>query len=103
MAGVARKTDTHAGICSHGFPCCPHSVTGTIVEGSPDTNANSLSVARLGDAVVHNCPHCGTGNISSASGTVNANAKGVARLGDTVTYPGGSGTITSASENVNAG
>ncbi|GHU52648.1 hypothetical protein AGMMS49975_08890 [Clostridia bacterium] len=103
MPGVARKTDTHKGICSHGAPCCPHSVTGIIIEGSPNSNANGLPVARFGDAVEHNCPHCGTGNVSSASGTVNANGKGVARLGDTVTYPGGSGTIVTASENVNVG
>jgi uncharacterized Zn-binding protein involved in type VI secretion len=57
----------------------------------------------LGDSVTHNCPHCGTGSISSASGSVFANSIGVARLGDSVTYPGGSGTIVSASSDVFAG
>lgn len=102
MPGVARKTDVHQGTCSHGAPCCPHSVTGTIIEGSPERSANGLNVARLNDKVEHNCPHCGTGFISSASSTVFANGRGVARLGDTVTYPGGSGTITTASGDVNA-
>jgi uncharacterized Zn-binding protein involved in type VI secretion len=103
MPATARLTDEHRGICSHGAPCCPHSVVGTISGASPDTNANALGVARLGDPVVHNCPHCGTGNITTASGTVKANGIGVARLGDEVTYPGGSGVITTASGNVNAG
>jgi uncharacterized Zn-binding protein involved in type VI secretion len=103
MPEIARVTDTHRGTCSHGQRCCPHSVTGTIIEGSPDTSANGLAVARLNDAVRHNCPHCGTGNISSASATVKANGIGVARIGDTVRYPGGSGVIVSGSENVKAG
>ena len=85
------------------MPCCPHGVSGPIVSCSPDVLANGIAVARLGDGVSHNCPHCGTGNISSASGTVKANGIGVARLGDSVTYPGGGGTIVSASPDVFAG
>ena len=103
MPYIARVTDGHRGTCSHGETCCPHAVTGSIVGGSPDTNINGRAVARLQDAVVHDCPHCGTGFISSASGSVKANGIGVARLGDSVTYPGGGGTITSASGNVGAG
>jgi uncharacterized Zn-binding protein involved in type VI secretion len=100
MPRVARLTDEHRGICGHGAPCCPHSVVGTIIEGSPDTNANALPVARLNDNVIHDCPHCGTGYVSSASDTVIVNGRGVARLGDSVTYPGGGGTITTASPDV---
>ena len=100
MPKVARKTDEHRGICSHGLPCCPHNVVGTIIQGSPDTNANSLPVARLNDEVEHDCPHCGTGYISTASATLRANGIGIARLGDEVTYPGGSGNITIASPDV---
>ena len=100
MPAVARKGDQHEGICSHGLLCCPHSVSGTITGSSPDVYTNGVPVARLGDAVVHNCPHCGTGEISSASSKVFANGIGVARLGDSVTYPGGGGTITSASGDV---
>ena len=103
MPAQARVTDTHAGICDHGFDCCPHSVSGTIVGGSPNVFANGLAAARLGDPVVHSCPHCGTGNISSSSGTVLINGIGAARLGDAVTYPGGGGTITSGSPDVNSG
>ena len=103
MPAVAREGDIHSGICSHGAPCCPHGVSGPIVQGSPNVNANGIPVARLNDAITHSCPHCGTGHVSSASGTVFANKIGVARLGDSVTYPGGGGTIVSASPNVFAG
>lgn len=103
MPAVARATDEHRGTCSHGAPCCPHSVVGTIVQGSPDVLINGLSAARLNDSVVHNCPHCGTGFISSASGTVTVNGIPAARVGDEVTYPGGSGVITTASEDVSIG
>ena len=103
MPGVARLGDQHSGICSHGLPCCPHKVTGVISSASPDVNANGKGVARLGDAVIHSCPHCGTGVVSSASSTVKANGISVARLGDSVTYPGGGGTIISASGDVFAG
>ena len=103
MPQSARVTDEHRGICGHGAPCCPHSVVGTIVEGSPDTNINGLPAARLGDLVIHNCPHCGIGWVTSSSGTVNINGRGAARLGDVVTYPGGGGVITTASGDVRAG
>jgi uncharacterized Zn-binding protein involved in type VI secretion len=103
MPAFARQGDTHAGVCGHGDFCCPHNVTGIITGGSLDTNVNKRPAARLGDPVVHDCPHCGTGNISSASGTVKVNTLGAARIGDAVTYPGGGGTITSASEDTNAG
>jgi uncharacterized Zn-binding protein involved in type VI secretion len=103
MPAVARLGDQHSGICDHGQKCCPHNVSGKIVSASGNVNANGKGVARFGDSVVHDCPHCGTGEISSASGTVNANSIGVARLGDSVTYPGGGGTIVTASGNVFAG
>lgn len=101
---TARVTDKHEGICDHGVPfCCPHFVTGEIIEGSPNVFVNDLQVARLNDEIEHNCPHCGTGYISSASGSVFATGIPVARLGDEVTYPAGSGIIVTASENVNTG
>lgn len=96
---VARKTDRHEGTCSHGDICCPHSVSGTIIEGGTST-ANSLPIARLNDNVEHNCPHCGTGYISEGSPNDTSDGKPIARLGDTVTYPGGSGKIVSASPNI---
>ena len=102
MPAAARVTDTHSGICDHGEKCCPHSVTGTITDGSTDVEINGLKAARKGDPVEHNCPHCGTGNISSCSSTVFHNGIS-ARKGDSVTYPGGGGVITSGSSDVDIG
>ena len=98
---TARLTDMHEGVCGHGLECCPHGVSGTIIQGSPTVNVNGLPIARLNDAVEHSCPHCGTGYISSSSSTVFANGMGVARIGDSVTYPGGGGAIVTGSPNVN--
>lgn len=103
MINVARVTDRHQGICNHGAPCCPHDVSGAIVEGSPDVFTNGLQQARDGDLVHHNCPHCGTGRIEASSKTVFVNEKKIARLGDVVTYPGGSGVIIESSPDVFSG
>ena len=98
---IARVTDKHRGICDHGIiPCCPHIVEGEIIVGSPTTKANSLSVARLGDSVIHDCPHCGVGHISMGSPNILTDGLPTARLGDSVTYPGGSGVIVTASPDV---
>ncbi len=101
--GVARKGDIHEGTCDHGLPCCPHAVSGVIIEGSEDVLTNNKNTARLHDKVTHNCPHCGTGFISSGSSSVLANGMPVARVGDKVSYPGGSGIITTGSDDVKAG
>ena len=101
MPRIARIGDTHHGICSHGYDCCPHSVSGTIVGGSGNVS-NHSGVARNGDAVVHNCPHCGTGHIVASVQDVNVNGKQIAIIGDTVIYPGGSGVIDSGSSDTNA-
>jgi len=103
MAQVARLGDKHSGICDHGLPCCPHNVIGEISSASKDVISNGQREARLNDKVTHDCPHCGTGYISSASSSVFNNGIGVARLGDSVTYPGGGGTIITASGDVFAG
>ncbi|MFF5994288.1 PAAR domain-containing protein [Lysinibacillus sp. KU-BSD001] len=100
---VARVTDRHVGVCSHNEPCCPHGVSGPIVQGSPNTFTNSLKQARDGDMVTHNCPHCGVGWIVASSETVFVNGKKIARLDDTVIYPGGSGKIVEASPDVFSG
>ena len=100
MSKIARVGDKHSGICNHGFDCCPHYVTGTIVGGS-DNVSNQSNVARDGDKVIHNCPHCGTGYIVASTRDIHANGKGIAIEGDTVIYPGGSGTIVSGSSDTN--
>ncbi len=103
MAGIVRVGDSHAGICDHGLMCCPHYVTGTFIEGSPDVLVNGKGVVRQGDAVEHNCPHCGTGTAEGSDSTVLVNGKPVQRVGDKVVYEGGSGVATGGSEDVSAG
>ena len=106
MPPVTRANlDTHSGICSHGLLCCPHSVSGVFIQGSPNVLTNGRPTVRLNDALVSSCPHCGGvgGRASSASGTVFANGRGVVRAGDSVVYPGGGGTVNNGSPNVNAG
>jgi uncharacterized Zn-binding protein involved in type VI secretion len=102
MSKIARLGDTHHGICNHNLPCCPHHVTGTIIEGSGDSNGNSQNIARDHDNVIHNCPHCGTGYIVASAVKTNVNGKKIARIGDTVIYPGGSGVIDSSSNDIDA-
>ena len=97
MRHVARETDVHVGVCSHGAPCCPHNVVGTIVGGSAAVTVDGLAAARLGDLVEHDCPHCGTGFVSAACGAVQVDDLPTARLGDEVTYPGGKETVTTGS------
>lgn len=84
MPQVARIGD----LISHG---------GSIIEGSPTVNANSIPVARLGDAVT--CNLHGAQTITSASPTVSADGIAVARLGDSVSC---GAVISSASPNVSA-
>lgn len=100
---VARVGDMHIGACSHGQPCCPHNVSGTITEGSPDVITNGKAQARDGDQVTHNCPHCGTGYIVATSDNVHVNGKKIARVGDMVVYPGGTGVIVGHSDDVFSG
>ena len=76
----------------------PISHGGDITGGSPDVKANSIGVARLGDAV--NCVIHGEQTITSASTTVKANSRGVARVGDSISC---GATITGGSPNTFAG
>lgn len=100
---TARLGDKHEGICDHGSICCPHNVTGTIIEGSSSIFVNGKPIARKGDKVIHDCPHCGTGYINVGSSTVHSNVKPTARIGDEVIYPGGKGVIIEGSPNVFTG
>lgn len=92
MPAVARVTDSAQGICNadnkHG------NVTGTIISGSPDTNDESLPVARIGDIVSFSCGH--TGTIVSGSSIVYVNNSPIARIGDQVSGDV-TGTIVSGS------
>lgn len=70
----------------------PGSHGGSVTTGSPDTFANGLAVARVGDT--YNCPIHGPNPIATGSPDTTANGQAVARVGDTTacgaTLQGGS-------------
>lgn len=70
MARIIRIGDTG----SHG---------GSVTTGSPDTFANGLAVARVGDT--YSCPIHGANPIATGSPDTTANGQAVARVGDTTT------------------
>lgn len=96
---AARIGDIGEGICCEGDD---HETTGTIITGSPNVNANGLSLARIGDIIITNDSHKRTGIIVGGSPTVNANGLSVARIGDI--FDGCfSGQIITGSPNVYGG
>ena len=79
MRGVARLGDKTIGRCTcHKDPI--ENMPGHIVSASPDTYADHLGVARLGDIILADCGH--TAKIITSSSVSFANQLGVARLGD---------------------
>ena len=97
---TARLGDIGVGICCcHDSPPCI-SMTGTIIQGSPNVLTNGLETARLGDIIIGSCGHIG--HIITASSSVYANSKGIARLGDS--FSGCfKGVIVSGSGNTQTG
>jgi len=103
MPGQARKFDTTLGVCNHGLPCCPHTISGIIMDTSTDCDCNGQGMARQDDMTMHTCPHCPNGYIMSSSGSKKVNNKGGAREGDTVNETHGTGIITSGSKDTMVG
>jgi uncharacterized Zn-binding protein involved in type VI secretion len=96
MPGVARVTDRTIGVCvAHTIPI---TIGGTIIVGSPDVNANNLSVSRIGDTVLADCGH--TSVIITGSPDVYANGISVGRLNDQVGGGPYSAIIITASPDV---
>ena len=95
MPNVARLTDPGVGVCvAHESPI---PMTGVIITGSSNVNANGLAVARIGDVVLGACGH--TGVLIEGSANVNANGRAVVRVGDA--FAGSfSGVIVSGSGDV---
>ena len=97
--GVARVTDTFAGVCVCHPPTPSIPMTGAIITGSDSVQSNGLGIARVGDTVLGVCGHIGL--IVDGSGSVSAGGIGVARTGSTVTgwligtITGGSGDVSS--------
>lgn len=59
----------------------PGSHGGSVTTASPDTFANGVRVARVGDT--YSCPIHGPNPITTGSPNVTANGQAVARVGDT--------------------
>ncbi|MGZ5390177.1 MAG: PAAR domain-containing protein [Aeromicrobium sp.] len=76
----------------------PISHGGQIITASPDTKANGIDVARLGDTAA--CALHGLVSIVSASGSVKVNGRGKARVGDVCSC---GAFITSGSADVEVG
>lgn len=101
--GNSRVGDTTVGTGTHGLKCCPHTFTGTIIQGSTNVTVNGRPAARKFDLTAHACPHCGVGIIIGGSQTVVANGIGTARVGDAVNEICGNGVIINGSGNVTSG
>lgn len=97
----ARLTDIGVGVCSHGMPCCPHTVLIIhIVLQSPNVISNQLNEVRFTDLHMKTCPHCGIGMALMKSSTVFDNFLGDHRLNDVTTEFCGIGMSVSGSPNV---
>ncbi len=105
MPAQARVSDI--GKCdadAHGCPACPHPVQGPCISGSPDVFVNNLPAARKGDPGIH-AACCGPNmwQANAGSGTVFINGKAAHRKDDATKHCGGSGTMTTGSDNVITG
>lgn len=95
----SRVTDMTMGVCDHHEKCCPHNVTGMIIQGSPDVQYDGMSAARFGDMTMSNCPHCGgAGGMCIGGAPKNQiNGRPGQRLGDPVMEPAGSSVVVTGS------
>ena len=86
---------------SHGKDCCPHTVTGPAVSGSPDVFIDGRPALRVGDPGVHSAC-CGPNTWKTAQGSpkVLINNIPAVRLGDATSHCGGSGTMVEGSPDV---
>lgn len=100
MPEHTRVGDMTVGTGSHGLKCCPHTIIGFVIIGSPDVYANEMNMARIGDITIHNCPHCPIGILLTGSPDVYANKIQVSRMGDSVNEVCGSGTVVTGSPDV---
>lgn len=99
MPAQARLTDMTVGHGSHGQDCCPHTIIGIFITGSPNHQTNNLLSVRLTDITAHNCPHCPIGMAITASPDKFINNLGAHRVGDVVTEFCGTGVTVTGSPN----
>ena len=96
--------NAHCPSCSHGSPCCAHSVTGPGMNGSPNILVNDASPLRIGDPGKHSSC-CGSNSwiVAEGSQTVFFNGIPASRIGDKTTHCGGVGKLIKGSPNVITG
>lgn len=98
MPAHVRISDETRGSGSHGLKCCPHTITGFVIQGSETTFADGLAMARVGDMTIHDCPHCTTGILVEGSETTFADGIACVRVGDLVNENCGTGVTISGSD-----
>jgi len=103
MFPMSTVGDNTLGGGAHGLQCCPHSLTGSIIMGSPNVYALGSPVARVMDNGAHTCPHCPINILATGSFTVHANNIPVVRVGDTVNECCGAGTVITGKATVFSG
>ncbi len=88
----------------HGGLCCPHTVIGPAIQGSPNVFVNFRPALRVGDRGIH-APCCGPNmwKAQKGSATVFINKKAAHRKGDTDKHCGGSGKLIEGSPDVIVG
>jgi len=98
MPSESRLFDFTIGVGSHGLDCCPHTIVGVRISGSPDTSVNGRATSRaFADIAIHSCPHCGINLCIGGSPDVLTNNLKDHRLGDSETEMCGSGVTVTGS------
>lgn len=99
MPRQSRLYDITIGIGSHGYPCCPHSIVGFRITGSPNHSTNNLPTSRVYDFAIHTCGHCGVNMCITGSPNKSINNLATHRVHDIVTEFCGIGTTVTGSYN----
>jgi uncharacterized Zn-binding protein involved in type VI secretion len=95
-----------ASVDAHGKPCCPHTVEGPAVQGSPNVFVNSQAALREGDKGINEerkCCGTNTWTAKEGSATVFINCKPAHRLDDKTVHCGGPGNLIEGSPDVFVG
>lgn len=98
---MTRLWDMTIGTGSHGLPCCPHTIIGYRVTGSPNVDVNGRAASRAhADIALHNCPHCAINLCIQGSPDVLINELPAHCVGDAETEFCGTGITITGSPDV---
>ena len=100
MPNQTRQMDITIGFGTHGKNCCPHSIVGFIITGSPNVYTNGIMSGRTTDLGIHTCPHCGINIMLGGSSNTFINNLSSHRIGDPVSEICGAGISITGSPNV---